>query len=88
MKRSNISARRDWGDEEIVKEPEKEGREGKGGGERRKGRRGEKGREAGREEVSWKPIEERREEALTGDPLSTFACDSSTLQPLSWHNYE
>ena len=34
MKRSNISARRDWGDEEIVKEPEKEGREGKGGGER------------------------------------------------------
>ena len=56
MKRSNISARRDWGDEEIVKEPEKEGREGKGGGERgkgggerREGRRGEREREAGRE---------------------------------------
>lgn len=49
MKRSNISARRDWGDEEIVKEPEKEGREGKGGGERGKGRRGKREREAGRE---------------------------------------
>lgn len=42
MKRSNISACRDWGDEEIVKGPEKEGREGKGGGERREGRRGER----------------------------------------------
>lgn len=72
VKRSNISARRDWGDEETVKEPEKDG--------------GERGREARREEVSWKPVEERREEALAGDPLSTCACDSSTLHPLSWHN--
>ena len=49
MKRSNISARRDWGDEEIVKEPEKEGREGKGGGERGKGggERGKGGEERG-----------------------------------------
>lgn len=42
-KRPNISARRGWGDEEIAKEPEKEGREGKGGEERG--------------EVSWKPVE-------------------------------
>ena len=33
-KRPNISACRGWGDEEIAKEPEKEGREGKGGEER------------------------------------------------------
>lgn len=72
-KRPNISARRGWGDEEIAKEPEKEGREGKGGEER-----------GGILETSRK----RREEALTGDPLSTFACDSSTLHLLSWHNYE
>lgn len=34
VKRSNISARRDWGDEETVKEPEKDEVEGKGGEER------------------------------------------------------
>lgn len=36
VKRSNISARRDWGDEETVKEPEKDGARGEGRrGERR-----------------------------------------------------
>ena len=72
-KRSCTSAHRDRGDEEeIAKEAEKEGREGEGR----------------REEVPWKPIEERKKEALTGDCLSTFACVSSTLHLLSWHNYE
>lgn len=36
------------------------------------GREGKGGEERGG--VSWKPVEERREEALAGDPLSTCAC--------------